>query len=80
MSVEAKRSERITDNFHKRFGDRIEMVFLDKPLEPTEQKIRDVKILKAYTLLLTEILKREPTPEELLGIVKIKPRIKLPKT
>ena len=56
------------------------MVLLDKPLEPTEQKIRDVKILKAYTLLLTEILKREPTPEELLGIVKIKPRIKLPKT
>lgn len=79
MSVETKRSRRISDNFHKRFGGRIEMVFLDKPLEPTDQKIRNLKILKAYTLLLTEILKREPTEEELLGIVKIKPRIKLPK-
>ena len=72
-------SKRIDDNFRKRFGDRIEIKYLDKPLEPTEQKIRNAKILTAYTLMLSEILKREPTQEELLGIVKINPRINLPK-
>ena len=70
----------ITKNFYKRFGDRIKVVYLDKPLEPTEQKIRNAKLREVYKLMLTEILKREPTQEELLGIVKIKPRIKLPKT
>ena len=69
----------ITKNFYKRFGDRIKVVYLDKPLEPTEQKIRNAKLREAYKLMLTEILKREPTQEELLGIVKIKPRIKLSK-
>jgi len=69
----------ITKNFYKRFGNRIKVVYLDKPLEPTEQKIRNAKLRDAYKLMLTEILKREPTQEELLGIVKINPRIKLPK-
>ena len=73
-------SKRIDDNFRKRFGDRIEIKYLDKPLEPTEQKIRNAKFREAYKLMLTEILKREPTEKELLGIVKIKPRMKLPKT
>ena len=61
----------ITKNFYKRFGDRIKVVYLDKPLEPTEQKIRNAKIRVAFTLMLSEILKREPTQEELLGITKI---------
>lgn len=73
-------TQRMDNNFRKRFGDRFEMKYLDKPLEPTEQKIRNAKLREAYKLMLTEILKREPTEKELLGIVKIKPRIKLPKT
>ncbi len=73
-------TQRMDNNFRKRFGDRITTRYLDKPLEPTEQKIRNAKLREAYKLMLTEILKREPTEKELLGIVRIKPRIKRPKT
>jgi len=69
--------QRITENFHKRFKGGIRVVYQDKPLEPTEQKIRSARLLMAFALVLSEVLKREPTQEELLGITKINPpRIK----
>ena len=64
-------SQRMYNNFRKRFGDRIEMRYLEYPLEPTEQKIRNTRLREAYKLMLTEILKREPTKKELLGLLAI---------
>ena len=47
------------------------MRYLEYPLEPTEQKIRNTRLREAYKLMLTEILKREPTKKELLGLLAI---------
>ena len=63
--------QRMTKNFHKRFGDRVKTTYQDRPLKPTDQKIQNARILTAFTLVLSAILKREPTQEELLGITKI---------
>ena len=63
--------ERILKNFKKRFEGRITVTYQQKPLEPAEQKFRDERLVKAYTQVLTGILKREPTQEELLGLVDI---------
>ena len=68
--------QRIMKNFHKRFGDRIKTTYQDHPLNPADQKIQNARILAAFTLVLSAILKREPTQEELLGVTKID----LPKT
>jgi len=65
-------SQRILKNFQKRFGDRISVTYQKKSLEPAEQKFRDGRLVKAYIQVLTGILKREPTQEELLGITEIK--------
>lgn len=65
-------------NFKKRFGDRITVTYLEKPLSPAEQKIQNQKISKAFADVLTGILGREPTPNELLGIDEIKFRKKKP--
>ncbi len=64
-------SQRILKNFQKRFGDRISVTYQKKSLEPAEQKFRDGRLVKAYTQVLAGILKREPTQEELLGLVDI---------
>lgn len=61
-------SQRLTNNFKKRFGDRIQFNYLDKPLRGTERQIQNQKIVKAYSELLAGILKREPTPDELSGL------------
>ncbi|MBL8013165.1 MAG: hypothetical protein JNN05_04895, partial [Candidatus Omnitrophica bacterium] len=50
---------------------RTSVTYQQKPLEPAEQKIRDGRLVKAYTQVLAGILKREPTQEELLGLVDI---------
>ena len=63
--------QRMTKNFHKRFGDRVKATYQEHPLKPGDQKIQNTKILAAFTLALSAILKREPTQEELLGITKI---------
>ena len=61
-------SQRLTSNFKKRFGDRIQIHYLDKPLRGAEKEIQNQKIVKAYSALLAGILKREPTPDELSGL------------
>jgi len=64
--------QKITQNFEKRFGGNITVAYRQKSLEPEELQIRNSRLLKAFTQVLTGILKREPTQEELLGINKIK--------
>jgi len=60
---------KMTQNFDKRFGDRITVTYRQTLWEPEESEIYNSKLLKAYTRVLTGIFKREPTLEELLGIV-----------
>jgi len=72
--------QQITKNFQNRFEDRISVSYREKSIEPAEQQIRSTRIVKAFTQILTGILKREPTKEELLGIVDISARKHLRKT
>ena len=60
-----------TQNFNKRFGDRVTVTYRQKPFEPEESQIHNSKLLKAFTQVFTGILEREPTQEELLGIADI---------
>ena len=64
--------QRMSNNFKKRFGDRVSMVYRGKPLIASEQKLQNEVLAKAVIEVLKGILKREPTNEELLGIVEIK--------
>ena len=64
----------ITKNFQKRFEGKIVVAYRKKPMEPSEQQIQNTRLSKAFTQVLSGILKREPTQEELLGIVDISSR------
>lgn len=64
--------QRIAKNFERRFTDKIIVYFPKKMPEPSEQEIRNGKIVKALIGVLSGILKREPTQEELLGISEVK--------
>lgn len=64
--------QRVTKNFERRFADKISVYFPEKVPEPVEQEIRNTKLVKAFTDVLSGILKREPTQEELLGIIEVK--------
>jgi hypothetical protein len=63
--------QKTTENFDKRFGDRITVAYRQKHWEPEEAQIHNSKLLKAYTQVLVGLLNREATQEELLGIVNI---------
>ncbi len=58
-------------NFHKRFGGRISVSFRDRPFQPAESKAQNEALCKAIAEVMAGILKREPTEEELLGVVDI---------
>ena len=62
---------RMKNNFNKRFKKGIQVTFLEKALSPSEEKIRNQKIVEAFKNVLTGILGREPTEEELFGHVKL---------
>ena len=55
-------------NFQKRFGDKIEVVYCTKPIDVEERRFSNERLALAVKALLTDVLKRQPTPEELLGI------------
>lgn len=59
--------ERQTSNFHKRFKKGFVVVFPERPLEGAARRIRNQRIFDAVKAVLTGILKREPTPDELSG-------------
>jgi len=61
-------SQKMTSIFKKRFGDRINVVYADKPLRASEGRMQNSKICKAVTSVISGILGREPTQNELLGI------------
>ncbi len=66
----------VEQNFQKRFGDRIEVVYADKPLKGEERRLHSQRLSEAVKAVLTAVLKREPTVEELLGIKPIIPKKK----
>jgi len=57
------------NNFKKRFGDppRFEIKYPKKPLEGSERIYRNQKIANAVEQVLTGILGRKPTKDELIG-------------
>ena len=59
--------ERQISNFEKRFKRGFVVVYPEKPLEGVARGIQNQKILEAVKAVLTGILKREPTPDELSG-------------
>ena len=61
----------VVSQFQKRFGDRITAVYADKPCTAIEQQVQGEALAKAITQVIAGILKREPTPDELLGLVDI---------
>jgi hypothetical protein len=68
-AVEVKNmGQKMESNFKKRFGDRFEIVYADKPLRPAEREMQNIKICRALISVISGILGREPTQSELLGI------------
>ncbi len=61
----------VGQNFEKRFGDRIAIKFTVKPLEGEERKIYHTRLSEAFKAVMAAVLKRDPTQDELLGIVPI---------
>jgi hypothetical protein len=59
----------LVNQFQKRFGDRITAVYADKTRTAVEQQVQGEILAKAITQVIAGILKREPTPDELLGLV-----------
>ena len=59
--------DRQKSNFENRFKGGFSVIYPEKPLEGVARKIRNQKILEAVKAVLTAILKREPTPDELSG-------------
>jgi len=58
----------IISQFQKRFGDRITVVYTERPGSLAEQKMQSEALAKAVTQVIAGILGREPTQEELLGL------------
>ncbi len=59
--------ERQISNFEKRFKRGFVVVYPEKPLEGVARRIQNQRIFEAVKAVLTGILKREPTPDELSG-------------
>ncbi|MDD5565991.1 MAG: hypothetical protein PHG31_03775 [Candidatus Omnitrophica bacterium] len=70
--------QRIKNNFNKRFGGRIRIVYAQK-LSVEEKQLVNEKLYKAMMEVLSGILGREPTQREILGLDDIS-QCKLKKT
>ena len=70
--------QRIKNNFNKRFGGRIRVVYAQK-LSATEKQLQNERLCKAMIQVLSGILGREPTQREILGLDDIS-QCKLKKT
>ena len=68
--------ERIRNNFDKRFGGRVRIVYSEKST-PSERKFHYGKLYQAIIKVLSGILKREPTEKELLGMEDISKKKKI---
>lgn len=63
--------ERQSSNFQKRFQKGFVVVFPERSLEGAARRVRNQRIFEAVKAVLTGILKREPTPDELSGCTPI---------
>lgn len=59
--------QRIRNNFNKRFGGRIHIVYAQKT-SVSEKQIQNERLCKAMIQVLSGILGREPTQREVLGL------------
>ncbi len=59
--------QRIRNNFNKRFGGRIRVVYAQDS-SASEKQLRNGRLCEAIIKVLSGILGREPTQKELLGI------------
>jgi hypothetical protein len=57
--------------FEKRFAGGIEVVYCTKPLDGEERQFNQKRLSDAIKAVMATVLKREPTLEELLGLVPI---------
>lgn len=57
--------------FQKRFGEEIEVVYSTKPVDVEERRFSNERLSQAIKAVMTDVLKREPTPQELLGVDQI---------
>lgn len=57
--------------FQKRFGEKIEVVYQTRSIDGEEKQLIQKRISDALKAVMTALLKREPTREELLGLVPI---------
>ena len=62
------------NRFEKRFGNRIDVEYEKKPGSLVEQKRLSEELTRAIRQVMTDLLKREPTEAELLGIEPISAR------
>ena len=60
--------KRAGNNFDKRFGNRIRVVYAEKPLKLKDKQTRNTVINAAIYKVFSAILKREPLAKEMLGL------------
>ena len=59
--------QRVRNNFNKRFGGRIRIVYSQKS-SAAEKQLQDGKLCEAIIKVISGILGREPTQREILGL------------
>lgn len=59
--------QRIKNNFNKRFGGRIRIVYAEKT-SASEKQVQNERLCKAIIKLMASVLGREPTQREILGL------------
>ncbi|MFA4905066.1 MAG: hypothetical protein WC645_01030 [Candidatus Margulisiibacteriota bacterium] len=59
----------LISQFQKRFSGRMSVVYAERQGSLAEQKMQKEALAKAVTQVIAGILQREPTQEELLGLV-----------
>ena len=62
--------------FEFRFKKGIEVVYRTRPIDGEERQLNQQKLSDAVRAVMASVLKREPTPEELLGIIPIAANVK----
>ena len=69
--------ERASKGLNRRFTGGIRVSYPEKPTSGTERSIRQDLVVKAFTSVLSGLLGKDPTDEEILGIKPVTFREKL---
>ena len=67
---------KLSKGLNKRLERGFVVIYPEKPLEGLERKIRNERIVEAFTDVWADILKRQPTLEELYGVEDISKSVK----